>query len=74
MGTRCPGKGLFYSKVLQQVNERMGHILRSTITMEHELCLWLPICVSLFKSLCKQLSAAFVRDSIGKSPSVKTGL
>lgn len=65
MGTRCPGKGLFYSKVLQQVNERMGHILRSTVTMEHGLCLWLPICVGLFKSLGKQLGAAFVRDSIG---------
>ena len=65
MGASCPGKRLFYSKVLQQVNERIGHILRSPITMEHELCLWLPICVGLFKSLCKQLGAAFVGDSIG---------
>lgn len=43
MEARCSGKGLFYSEVLQQVNERMGHILRSTITMEHELRLWLSI-------------------------------
>lgn len=61
MGARCPGKRLFYPKVLQQANERMRHILCSAVAVEHDLCLWFSIYVGLFEDLCKQLGAAFVR-------------